>query len=51
MVHPEDGVTDSETEEFEIALDGLESGEHTLAIRARDTSNNTGTGKRVVTIP
>ena len=51
VVHPEDCVTDSETEEFEIALDGLEAGEHTLAIRARDTSNNTGTGKRVVTIP
>ena len=51
VVHPEDGVTDSETEAFEIALDSLESGEHTLAIRARDTANNTGTGKRVVTIP
>ncbi len=51
VVHPEDGVTDSETETFEIALGGLESGEHTLAIRARDTSNNTGTGKRVVTVP
>ncbi len=51
VVHPEDGVTDSETEAFEVALDGLESGEHTLAIRARDTSNNTGTGKRIVTIP
>lgn len=51
VVHPEDGVTDSETEAFEIALDGLESGEHTLAIRARDTANNTGTGKRVVTMP
>ncbi len=51
VVHPEDGVTDSETEAFEIALDGLESGEHTLAIRARDTSNNTGSGKRVVTMP
>lgn len=51
VVHPEDGVTDSETEEFEIVLEGLEAGEHTLAIRARDTSNNTGTGKRVVTIP
>ena len=51
VVHPEDGVTDSETESFEIAVNGLESGEHTLAIRARDTANNTGTGKRVVTIP
>ncbi len=51
VVHPNDGVTDSKTEEFEIALGGLEAGEHTLAIRARDTSNNTGTGKRVVTIP
>lgn len=51
VVHPEDGVTDSETEAFEIALDGLASGEHTLAIRARDTANNTGTGKRVVTMP
>ncbi len=51
VVHPEDGVTDSEVEAFEIALEGLEAGEHTLAIRARDASNNTGTGKRVVTIP
>ena len=51
VVHPEDGVTDSETESFEIAVNGLESGEHTLAIRARDTANNTGTGKRVVRIP
>ncbi len=51
VVHPEDGVTDSKMEEFEIALGGLEAGEHTLAIRARDTSNNTGTGKRVVTTP
>ncbi len=51
VVHPADGVTDSRTESFEIALDGLEPGEHTLAVRARDTSNNTGTGKRVVTIP
>ena len=51
VVHPADGVTDSRTESFEIALDELEPGEYTLAIRARDTSNNTGTGKRVVTIP
>lgn len=51
VANPEDGVTDSRTESFEIALDGLEPGEHTLAVRARDTSNNTGTGKRVVTIP
>ena len=51
VVHPVDGVTDSEAETFEIALEGLEAGEHTLAIRARDASNNTGTGKRVVTIP
>ncbi len=51
VVHPKDGVTDSEMEEFEVSLEGLGSGEHTLAIRARDTSNNTGTGKRVVRIP
>ncbi len=51
VVHPADGVTDSKTESFEITLDGLQPGEHTLAVRARDTSNNTGTGKRVVTIP
>lgn len=51
VIHPDDGVTDSETEAFEVTLEGLESGEHTLAIRARDTSNNTGTGKRIVTIP
>ena len=51
VIHPGDGVTDSKTEEFEIDLEELDAGEHTLAIRARDTSNNTGTGKRVVRIP
>ena len=51
MIYPQDGVTDSKKENFEIDLGVLEVGEYTLAIRARDTSNNTGMGKRVITIP
>ena len=51
VIYPQDGVTDSKKENFEIDLGVLEVGEYTLAIRARDTSNNTGMGKRVITIP
>jgi outer membrane protein assembly factor BamB len=51
VVYPTDGVSDSKTETFEVPLNTLSPGEHTIAIRAKDTSNNVGTGKRVITIP
>lgn len=51
VIYPVDGVADSREEAFELRLDDLTPGEHTVAIRARDVANNTGTGKRVITMP
>jgi hypothetical protein len=50
VVYPTDGVADSREETFNLALTHLNAGEHTIAIRARDTSNNIGTGKQVVMV-
>ncbi|MBT5872464.1 MAG: hypothetical protein HOH43_03515 [Candidatus Latescibacteria bacterium] len=51
VIYPDDGVADSPSETFTLRLENLESGEHTIAIRAKDTSNNTGTAKELVTVP
>ncbi|MEE2708205.1 MAG: hypothetical protein VYA69_01240, partial [Gemmatimonadota bacterium] len=51
VIYPDDGVSDSTTETFKLSLNDLASGEHTIAIRAKDVSNNIGTGKQVFTIP
>lgn len=51
IVYPRDGVSDAKTESFEVSLTGVPAGEHTMAIRAKDTSNNVGTGKRVMILP
>lgn len=50
VIYPVDGVADSMEEMFETALSELSTGEHTIAVRARDTSNNVGTGKQVVMV-
>ena len=50
LVYPKDGVTDARVEAFEVSLAGLSAGEHTIAIRAKDTANNVGTGKRVLVL-
>ena len=51
VIYPDDGVSDSMMETFTLSLDDLVSGEHTVAIRAKEVSNNIGTGKQVFTIP
>lgn len=51
VVYPVDGVSDSTTETFKLSLNDLVMGEHTIAIRAKDVSNNIGTAKQVFTIP
>ncbi len=40
-----DGIVDSKTEEFEFKTDGLEAGEHTVALRVYDSNGNIGIGK------
>ena len=50
VVYPTDGVADSSEETFDVMLNDLNAEEHTIAIRARDTSNNLGTGKQVIVV-
>ena len=38
---------DSKTEEFEINLESLEAGEHTVALRVYDSSGNVRIGKAI----
>lgn len=51
VIYPDDGVADSPSETFTLRLENLAPGEHTIAVRAKDTSNNTGTAKELVTVP
>jgi hypothetical protein len=47
----DDGIVDSRKETFTIKLTHLAPGEHVLALRASDTSGNTGVGKVVIRTP
>jgi hypothetical protein len=42
-----DGIVDSKSEEFEFKTEGLEKGEHTVALRVYDSNGNVGMGKAV----
>ncbi|GAB4247991.1 MAG: hypothetical protein Kow00109_24180 [Acidobacteriota bacterium] len=48
---PADGIADSPREEYELNLEKLTSGPHTIAIRAVDVVGNIGTHGKLVTIP
>ena len=50
-LQPVDGIFDSKEETFKISLDGLETGEHSIAVRAEDEEGNTGSDYLVFTIP
>jgi hypothetical protein len=46
-----DGILDTSTEDFEIRIEDLESGEHSLTVRAEDELGNLGASSTVFTIP
>ena len=48
---PKDGITDSRAESFAYQSDVLARGEHVLAFRIYDQSDNVGVGKLIVRIP
>jgi len=48
---PTDGMNDSLTETYEIALPVPAAGEHSVVVRATDAAGNIGAGRIVVTIP
>ena len=51
IIFPRDGIADSETENYEFALQDLPAGEHTITLRVVDSVGNLGTGKLTVAIP
>ncbi len=46
-----DGILDETEEEFQIQVEGLESGEHSLTLRAKDEVGNIGSGSIRFTLP
>lgn len=46
-----DGILDEKEEEFEIRVEGLASGEHSLTLRAKDEVGNIGSGALTFSVP
>jgi hypothetical protein len=49
-IFPSDGVFDSESEDFDLTITGLDAGEHTIAIKVTDRNNNQGSARILVNI-
>ncbi len=47
-VYSDDGIVDSKSESFTIALEQLKPGEHLITLRVADSAGNPGLGKAVV---
>jgi hypothetical protein len=50
LVYPVDRLTDSRQEQFELVLENLPSGEHTLAVRVYDQFENSSSSKVSFTV-
>ena len=51
ILFPQDGIADSESEDYSVSLEDLKPGEHVITIRVGDSVGNIGTGKTTVSIP
>lgn len=51
ILFPQDGIADSELENYSVSLEDLQPGEHIITIRVGDSVGNIGTGKTTVSIP
>jgi len=51
IVAPKSGISDAPVEHYEFSLSGLTPGEHTIAARAYDRFENTGSAKITFTVP
>src|SRR5262249_31454355 len=49
QIFPVDSVFDSESKDFDFVIAGLNPGEHTIAVKVSDRSNNQSSAKAVVT--
>jgi hypothetical protein len=50
VVYPVDGISDSEQEEFELALNDLSSGEHVVTVRVVDGAGNIASGRMALNV-
>jgi len=51
VVLPEDGIADGLRETFHFRTPGLQPGEHTVTVRAKDRAGNIAAGKVVIAVP
>jgi len=51
LVAPVGSVSDAPQESYELKLDGLAPGEHTISVRAYDRFDNVGSAKTTFTVP
>lgn len=51
IVFPQDGIADSDSETYDLSIDGLDSGDHVITVRVIDSVGNIGTGKVTAAIP
>ncbi|MBI1748701.1 MAG: hypothetical protein HYR55_19265 [Acidobacteria bacterium] len=49
-VYPKDEIADSKVEAYQLIIDNLSPGEHTIAIKAIDAMGNAGAGKALVKV-
>ena len=50
ILFPEDGIADSDSEQYTLGLENIGPGEHAITIRVVDSLGNIGTGKAAVSI-
>jgi sugar lactone lactonase YvrE len=50
LLAPKTGISDSKEEPYDFSVNGLQPGEHTIAVRAYDRFENVGSGKATVTV-
>ena len=51
ILFPEDGIADSDSEEYTLRTEEIEPGEHDITIRVVDSVGNIGTGRTSISIP
>ncbi len=49
--NPIDGLADSADESYDLILPSPGRGEHSIVVRATDTTGNSGSGRALITIP
>lgn len=50
LVFSSDGLLDTEQEDFDFIIEGLQPGEHTITVRIRDGADNLSSAKVIITI-